>query len=271
MWLIGIRLEVLPGETLEEKFSLAQASGFDTVELPGRFLDSYRDDLVANHARLPLPVSSISLGFRGSLVSGDPALRQQCADDVVELFALCRIVGASGLVMPPLLKQDEGGLPDPSSPMGHRIMAADDLLLEQLPAIAGAAADHGVCLFLEPVNRFETDYITQVGHAADICRRVNHPHLGITADAYHMQMEELRPEQSVRGAGQWVKHIHIAENTRVEPGPGSINLSPMFRVLHEIGYQGAIVVECRTLSGPAAEVLPKCTAHIRRLVEEAAV
>lgn len=267
-WPIGIRLEVLPGNSLVEQFSFAKRFGFDAVELPGRYLDNYRDELMACKDRLPLPVSSVSLGFEGSLASDDAALRQRCADDLVDLFGLCRDVGASGLVMPPLLKQDACRLPRPSQPMTDRIRAADDLLAQQLPSIAQAAADHQVCLLLEPVNRFEADYMNQLGSAFDICQRVNHPNLGITADAFHMQMEELHPDQSIRQAAPWIKHVHIAENTRVEPGPGSLNLSPIFKALREINYTGAIVVECRALSGPAEATLPECSAYIRRLIND---
>jgi len=64
-WPIGIRLEVLDGQTVPEKF--ANAYGFDAVELPGRYLADYRDELLACASRLPLAVSTISLGFRGDL------------------------------------------------------------------------------------------------------------------------------------------------------------------------------------------------------------
>jgi len=70
-WKLGIRLEVLPGDGLVERFASAACYGFDAVELPGRHLPDCRDELMANIGRLALPVSSVSLGFRGSLVSAD--------------------------------------------------------------------------------------------------------------------------------------------------------------------------------------------------------
>ena len=45
-WPIWIRLEVLDGQTVPEKFANANAYGFDAVELPGRYLADYRDELL---------------------------------------------------------------------------------------------------------------------------------------------------------------------------------------------------------------------------------
>ena len=75
-WRLGVRMEVLPGDGVRERFEYAARYGFDAVELPGRFLADYRDDLMTCRHDLPLPVSSISLGFGGSLASADPEARQ---------------------------------------------------------------------------------------------------------------------------------------------------------------------------------------------------
>ena len=262
-WPLGIRLEVLPGESLVEKFANAAACGFDAVELPGRYLPDYRAELLACKDRLPLPISSISLGFRGSLVSADGEARRQCRDDTRDLLALCADLGAAGLVMPPMLNQDgHQRLADVGNCADVRA-AEDALLLEQLPELAEAAGSAGKLILLEPVNRFETDYLYELAHATALCERLDHPAVGITVDFFHMQIEELNPPEAIRRAGRWVRHVHVAENTRVEPGPGWLDFRPGFEALRDVGYDGFIVVECRTLSGPAGEVLPRCVRYLR--------
>ena len=268
-WPIGIRLEVLPGRGVVEQFDNAARYGFDVVELPGRFLGQYRDKLLAHQDRLALPISSISLGFRGSLVSADAEERRQCRGDAIALSDLCKQLGAAGLVMPPTLVQDPHvAIADPSP---HRTIAEarDALLTEQLPGLATAAEERDVRLFIEPVNRFEADYIHRLNHAVRICEQVDHPGLGITADFYHMQLEELRPADSLRRADRWIRHVHVAENTRCEPGPGSLELTTGFEALRDIGYDGYVVVECRFLSGPAEEVLPRSVQYLRQLMHQA--
>jgi sugar phosphate isomerase/epimerase len=84
-----------------------------------------------------------------------------------------------------------------------------------------------------------------------------------------MQIEELDIGESIAQSGRWIRHVHVAENTRVEPGPGSMDFIPGFKALKELGYGGIIELECRTLSGPAEEVLPRSAGYIRRLWREA--
>ena len=56
---LAIRLEVLPGKSIQEKFSNAASYGFDALELPGRYLGDYLDELLACRDGLPLPICSI--------------------------------------------------------------------------------------------------------------------------------------------------------------------------------------------------------------------
>jgi len=256
---IACRLEVLPGDTVAEKVRHAAASGFDGVGLPGRYLDDFSAELKSFAPDSPLPFVSLSLGFKASLVSPNSEERRRCAESLARLLAFCRYVGGPCFNMPPVLLQD----------VSERVTGADAdarqdrLLLEQLPPICDEAARNGVTLLLEPVNRFESDYLNTVGHAARLCRAVDHPNLGLTADFFHMQMEELNAEDAIRAAGACVRHVHVAENTRVEPGPGSMDFDPGFRALKAIGYTGVIEVECRNLSGPAEDVLPASVRYLR--------
>ena len=139
----------------------------------------------------------------------------------------------------------------------------DALLAEQLPAIGDAVRERGVMFLLEPVNKYESDFLNSSEHAAAICETVNHSHLGLTADFFHMQMEELKPADAIQRSSKWIHHVHVAENTRVEPGPGSLDFAPGFRALKDAGYDGLIETECRWLSGPAAKVLPESVSCLK--------
>lgn len=266
---ITCRLEVLPGACVLDRLKAAHRYGFDGVALPGRYLDRYLEELRACVADSPLPLDALSLGFAGSLVSPDPTVRERCRDSLLRLLDLCAELGVGKLNMPPALIQDNPvRLTDPD-PYPDVTAAQDALLLEQLPLLAREAAQRDVLLLLEPVNRYEADYLIRLEHAARLCREVDHSHLGCTADFFHMQLEELRPAEAIRRAGRWVRHVHVAENTRVEPGPGTLDFRPGFRALREIGYPGALEVECRALSGPPDEVLPRSVVYLRTLWEGA--
>ena len=255
---LTIRLEVVPGKTVIERVEFAAQCGFDGIAFPGRLMERFGDETLSSLSNLALPIKTVSLGFEGSLCSPSDSSRRGCRDSIVALFDFCNAVGASSLNMPPVLNQDNVD----RFPL-DAIDQQDRLLIEQLPELGGEAEKRNVKLLIEPVNRFETDYLRTVSHATRICSAVNHPAIGLTPDFFHMQLEELDTAAALRAAAKWIRHVHTAENTRVEPGPGQLDLRPGFRALQEAGYAGLVEVECRSLSGPAADVLPRSAAYLK--------
>ena len=266
---ISCRLEVLPGERVIDKLTNAKVFGFDAVSLPGRFLNSYLDELRDCLGDSPLPLASMSLGFSGSLLSPHESVRKRCRDSFMKLFDICAELAVDCVNVPPVLIQDNPDQITEAGAYGSVTEAQDALLLQQLPALGDQAQKRGLLFLLEPVNQYESEYLNTVLHAAKLCEALNHDYIGITCDFFHMQMEELSIPQSLSKAGKWIKHVHVAENTRVEPGPGSLNFVPGFRALKEIGYNRIIELEPRKLSGPAVKVLPKSVEYLRRLWKQA--
>ncbi|NCO34241.1 MAG: hypothetical protein AUJ92_13470 [Armatimonadetes bacterium CG2_30_59_28] len=261
---LSCRLEVLPGPTVRDRLWHAVDYGFDAVAAPGRMLDEYHEPLRECRPDSPIPISSLSLGFRGSLLSPDPQVRLDCRDSLLELFDFCAELRIPILNMPPVLIQDNPvRIREPLDYLSAEDRQ-DELLIDQLPEIGDAARERGVVLVLEPVNRYESEYMNTVDHAARVCDLVGHPNIGMTFDFYHAQMEELNPAAAIRNAGKWLRLVHVAENTRVEPGPGLLDFRPGFRALRDIGYSGCIEMECRRLSGPAERLLPASVDYLRR-------
>jgi len=261
---LTIRLEVLPGVSVRDRIELAARCGFNGIAFPGRFRDRFEKETLEVLAELPIPIKTVSLGFESSLCSPIVSQRQRCRDSLLELFDFTASLGAQSVNMPPVLIDD-----NPERFPADAIDDQNELLIEQLPLLGDAAAERNINLLIEPVNRSETDYLRTVVHAAQICEAVNHSAIGLTPDFYHMQFEESDVSDSLRQAGKWIFHLHTAENTRVEPGPGELNFRPGFHVLKKIGYQGLVEVECRRLSGPAEETLPKSAAYLRQEWAEA--
>ena len=72
-----------------------------------------------------------------------------------------------------------------------------DLLVTQLKGLAAHAADHGVVLGVEPLNRFETSVLNLTADAIAVVDRVGQPRL--RADARHVPHEH-------RGTVHWRRH-----------------------------------------------------------------
>ncbi len=266
---LSCRLEVLPGDTVRERLNRAARYGFDAVSVPGRYLDEFRAPLLECKTDRALPLAALSLGFKGSLLSALAAERKRCRESLLELFDLCEQLAIPALNMPPVLTQDNPQqITEPGSypSVQERL---DAMLLEQLPELGDEAGKRGVQLLLEPVNRSESEYLNQVGHAADLCRRLAHPNIALTADFYHMHTEESDIPRALHEAGPHLKLVHVAEAvSRTEPAPGPLDFRPGFAALKRTGYCGFVEVECRTLSGPPDKVLPATVGYLRTIWDE---
>lgn len=258
---IACRLELLPGASVIERLTNARAFGFDAVGLPGRFLRDYLEDLRRCIKASPLPLSSMSLGFEGSLLSPSRETRSACRASLLKLFDICGELAVPNLNLAPVLIQDNPRrLSDETE--------QDRLLGEQLPALADEARQRKVKMLIEPVSRSESDYLHTLAHASRLCATMNHPNIGVTADFYHMQMEETDIPRAIVQAGPWLGCVHVADHPRVEPGAGAMDMAPGFAALRRIGYRGFIEIESRRLSGRPEIALPKSIAYLRAMLDE---
>lgn len=118
-----------------------------------------------------------------------------------------------------------------------------DLLVQQLRTLAEYAADHGVVLCIEPLNRFTTSFIYMASQAVEVVERVGHPACQIMLDTFHMNIEERSLGDTIRAVGPHLHHLQVAENDRSAPGQGHIPWSEVATALQEINYDGPVVFE----------------------------
>ncbi|MBI3974298.1 MAG: TIM barrel protein [Chloroflexi bacterium] len=124
------------------------------------------------------------------------------------------------------------------------------------------AADHGITLVLEPLNRRETNLITTVAEGAEVVLAAAHPAVRLMADLYHMVMED-EPFAALESAPDLLAHVHVADTGRLAPGTGEYDYAGFFGTLRRIGYAGRIAAE-NTWRDFAAEGGPAVTFLRRR-------
>lgn len=139
--------------------------------------------------------------------------------------------------------------------------------LEQLRAVLDmmdeAGARHGVTIAFEPLRKAETNLVHTVAEALEIVRPLELARVGVLADFYHMD-EEGEPFDNLLGAGDLLRHVHVADTDRLAPGTGKYDYAAFFARLRRIGYSGRISVECRWVdwereSRPAVAFLQRMT------------
>lgn len=118
-----------------------------------------------------------------------------------------------------------------------------DQVARVLRSLGGYAADHGVVLGVETLNRFETSFLNTTAQALELIRRVDHPAVGLTLDLFHLGIEEKQVGDALRSAGRHLVHVQVAENDRGTPGTGHLPWPDVAVALREIDYTGSVVIE----------------------------
>jgi len=124
-------------------------------------------------------------------------------------------------------------------------------------AVAEHAANSGVTLAVESLNRFETYFLTCAADTARFIADVNHPNCRMMYDTFHANIEEKSIREAIRTAAPYTVHVHISENDRSTPGQGHVAWQETFDTLHETGYNGWMVVEAFGLALPEISAATK--------------
>ena len=104
----------------------------------------------------------------------------------------------------------------------------------------------GVNVAIEPVNRFEgyAGFMNSVSEAVDVIGSIGSDRLGLLADFFHINIEDGPLTETLRGAGEHLMHIHLADSNRQIPGTGHLDFSDVVRVLSAIDYTGYLSLDC---------------------------
>jgi sugar phosphate isomerase/epimerase len=97
---------------------------------------------------------------------------------------------------------------------------------------------------LEPLNRYEQHYLRKQSDGIRIIKATQSKGIGLLSDFFHMHIEETNSPQAFRDAKGYTTHIHLADNTRMEPGTGDIDFVASFKVLKRNGFKGYMAYEC---------------------------
>jgi D-psicose/D-tagatose/L-ribulose 3-epimerase len=115
-----------------------------------------------------------------------------------------------------------------------------------LQPVAELAAERGVKLAIEPLNRYETSLINTVEQGLDLLDAVDHEACGLLLDTFHMNIEEKDPAAAARAAGGRIAHVHACGTDRGSPGADAFDWPPFLGALAEAGYDGPLCIESFT-------------------------
>lgn len=238
-------LALLSG-TFEEKAAKAADLGYEGIELMVRDpadLDwlHVRSTLDAVGLEVPQVVTGELFGADGlCLVTADEDLRRRAEARTRSVIDLAEYLGA--MVNIGRLRGQLKFLGNVSDPWATAV--------ERLRGVISYAADRGVKITMEPINRYETDFIFSAADGMRLVEDLGYDNFGLMLDLFHMNIEDVSIEEGLRQAGDRLWHVHIADSNRHYPGSGHLDFDSIFTTLEEMGYQGYISAELLPLPDP---------------------
>ena len=114
---------------------------------------------------------------------------------------------------------------------------------DAMRAGADYAAERGMKIYIEPYNRYETNFINTVRQGMEYVKAENHAGLALMIDSCWMNSEDASIPGAIFAARERIEYVHVADSTRGYPGSGHIHFGDFIRALREIGYEGVLSVQ----------------------------
>lgn len=249
---LSAQVRLAPGHSVAERIDCLAAAGYEAVEIHSDAVDhivEYRGALAA----AGIPAMSMCPAGRGLDLVEDVFSQRRRIDQTRRALDACHELGVTALISVPV-----------RGPLPAGIVAQDqaDSYVRALEQLAPHAEAAGVTITVEPLNRYEMHLLNTLQDGIAIAERVGSPRVKVLADVFHMSIEEDDVPASIRAAGDWIGHVHFADNQRSHPGTGSIDFGAVFSALRDIDYSGSTALEC-SMRGDPAKALRQCAAYLR--------
>jgi len=237
----------------------AAAMGFDAFTIPVEEPELIDIDAICGAlAETPLRLHvSGAYGPTRDLTHQDSRYRRESLDYIHRTLRICEALGVTIMAGPAY------------SAVGKRRKIPEeqrqrewDLAVAGLTEAGRMAADHGVTLALEPLNRFETDLVNTAAQVKRLVREIDLPSVRIHLDTFHMHIEEQDVYDAIVHAGEDLVYVDASESDRGTPGKGQVHWQAVAGALHDIGYSGDCIIESFT---PACEAIAAAAAIWRPL------
>lgn len=172
-----------------------------------------------------------------NVASLDEATRRKGIEYMKEIFKVMDIIGSKSI----------GGIiyaywpADYTKPIHKEEERAVSII--SVKEMADDAAQYGITLMLEVVNRFEQYILNDAAEAVAFVKEVDRPNVKVMLDCFHMNIEEDFMGDAIRQTGDYLGHFHIGEANRKVPGKGHMAWDELGKALKDIGYTGGVVME----------------------------
>ncbi len=249
-------------DRLEVSIKKAHDLGYDAIELA--LADAAQADAGRIRSLLEqygMDLAAISTGR----VFAEAKVWMTHPDDAIRRRAVAIVKGLVGLAAPYKSRVNLGRARGYIHE-GETRAVAEGRFLACIRECADYAAPLGVDILLEPVNRYEINFINSVfPDATDLMSAINRPNVKIMPDVFHMNIEDASIHGSFERAGRLVGYVHFADSNRWAPGQGHLDFPAILATLGRIGYDGYVTVEILPYPDPDTAA-KQAIAYLRTLI-----
>ena len=213
------------------------AAGYDLIEIP--VLDPSSVDTTLTRTLLDeyalSGACSLGLSFDADISSPDATVAGRGYDLLDEALTVTRGIG--GTYLGGVLYSALGKYPGPPTEAGRRNCVTS------LRHLAASAADDGITVGLEVVNRYESNLLNTAEQALDLVDEIGADNVVIHLDTYHMNIEETDFTTPIERCGDRLGYVHVGESNRGPLGSGTVDFEAVFGALQAASYTGPITFE----------------------------
>ena len=238
---------------LGEGLNAVSAAGFKNVELSIRSTsDIDPEELNKTLERLNLKITAIATGQaclfdQLCLGSEDEHFRKKAVEHFKAITLLAKKINSGAVII--------GGIRGRLAGIESEYQRNFDNGVDAIRECAKWTEANDMPLLIEPINRYETNWIFTAADGRDLIDRVGVSSVKLLLDTFHMNIEESNIVDAVTKTGDQLGYVHFADNTRHAPGQGQTDFKGILSALEKIGYSGPVVAEVLPLPDDNTAVL----------------
>ncbi len=239
---LAIQEDMLPGRTIHERLSNAKRLGLSGVEFWADDLGQRVPDIVDALEKTSLSACGVNLGMSDGYLSADLDTREQAIGKMRQAMADAVDLEADYVSFVPHYGKSD--MPD-LTPYSTKIDLQKEMMIWLLRTVSDLAYAIGTLLVMQPVNHYETDFMTTVAQAKFFRKKIkNHPDVKIAPNLFHMTLEEDNLLDTLSSHADDIGMLYIADSNRRLPGQGFLPWDKIGTTLKTMDYKGWLVLEC---------------------------
>jgi sugar phosphate isomerase/epimerase len=232
---------VMYSGNLDQGLNAVSAAGFKYVELSLRSTNDINPDELSNTLKsLNLKITAIATGQaclfdQLCLGAENDQLRKKAVEHFKSITILAKKINSGAVII--------GGIRGRLAGTESEYQRNFDKGVNAIRECAKWTDSIGIPLLIEPINRYETNWIFTAEDGRDLIDRIGVNSVKLLLDTFHMNIEESNIVDAILKTGNRLGYVHFADNTRHAPGQGHTDFRLILSTLASIGYSGPVVAE----------------------------